>query len=104
MFGNSVNHPDKLAKLLLPYMVKFLYKGPELIAKLLPVCGLDVNFQLSKCQQILGEIIKQPSHEVLATVAGGNRVNQSFVKRIEIVAISPKPFERECVSTCLRVF
>ena len=81
MFGNSVNHPDKLAKLLLPYMVKFLYKGPELIAKLLPVCGLDVNFQLSKCQQILGEIIKQLSHEVVAIIAGGNRVNQSFVKK-----------------------
>ena len=42
-FGNSVNHPENLAKTMLAYMVKFLYSGPELIAKILPVCGFDVN-------------------------------------------------------------
>ena len=40
LFGKSVNHPENM----LVYMVKFLYSGSELIAKILPVGGLDVNF------------------------------------------------------------
>ena len=38
---------------MLAYMVKFLYSGPELIAKTIPVCGLDINFQLSQRQPII---------------------------------------------------
>ena len=81
IFGKSVNHPDKLAKTMLAYMVKCLYGGPELIAKILPVCGLNVAFQLSQCQPIVDTIRKQPNGEVLAIIADGNRVNQSFFKK-----------------------
>ena len=81
LFGKSVNHPEKLARTMLAYVVKFLHSGPELIAKILPVCGLDVNFQLSQCQPIIDTITKQPSAEVLAIIAVGNRVNQSFLRK-----------------------
>ena len=37
LFGKSVNHPDKLAKTMLAYMVKWLYGGPELLPNILPV-------------------------------------------------------------------
>ena len=39
----TVNRPDKLAKTMLAHMVKCLDGGPELLAKILPVCGLDVE-------------------------------------------------------------
>ena len=78
LFGKSLNHPEKLAKTMIACMVKFFYGGPELIAKILPVCGLDVNFQLSQCQPIIDTIKKQLSGEMLEIVADGNRVNQSF--------------------------
>ena len=57
-FGKSVNHPDKQAKTMLAYMVKFLYIGPELIAKILPVSVLYINLQLSQCQPIFDTIRK----------------------------------------------
>lgn len=53
MFRMSVDHPERLAVTMLAYMVKFLYSGPELIAKTIPVCGLDINFQLSQRQPII---------------------------------------------------
>ena len=85
LFGKSLNHPEKLAKTMLAYMVKFFYDGLELIAKILPVCGLDVNFQLSQCQPIIDTIKKQLSGEMLEIVADGNRVYQSFFKKMVIV-------------------
>ena len=42
LFGKSANHPDKLAKTMLAYMVKCLYGGPEFLTKMLPVCKLEV--------------------------------------------------------------
>ena len=53
LFGTSVNHPERMAITMLAWIVKFLYSAPELIAKTLPLCGLDVNFQLSQCQPII---------------------------------------------------
>ena len=165
LLGKSVNHPDKLAKTMLAYMGKCLYGGPELLAKILPVCGLDVEFQLLQCQPIIDTIKKQPTGEMLVIIADGNRVNQSLFKKkntvegkpwlrtdntilfdyvhvfkyirnnwitekcgepkyeingdvqiasdlnilyslekLNDVAISPKPIEKQRVSTCLRVF
>ena len=88
-FGKSVNHPDKQAKTMLAYMVKFLYIGPELIAKILPVSVLYINLQLSQCQPIFDTIRKQQSGEALATMADDNRVSQSFLKKMEIVEEKP---------------
>ena len=79
LFGKSVDHPDKLAKIMLAYTVKCLYGGPELLAKILPVCGLDVGFQLLQSHAIIDTIKKQPTGEILAIIADGNRVNQSFL-------------------------
>ena len=82
LFGKSVNHPDKLTKTMLAYMVKCLDGGPELLANILPVCGLDVEFQRLQCQPIVDTIKKQPTGELLAIIADGNRVNQSFFKKM----------------------
>ena len=70
---------------MLAYMVKCLYGGPAVLAKILPVCGLDVEFQLLQCQHIIDTIKKQPTGEILAIIADGNRVNQSFFKKMNTV-------------------
>ena len=75
---------------MLACMVRFLYSEPELIVKILPVCGLDVNFQLLQYQPIIDTIKKHPSGEVLAILEDDNRVNQSFFKKMEIVQDKPK--------------
>ena len=62
-----------------------VYGGPDLLAKILPVCGLDVEFQLLQCQPIIDTIKKQPTGEILAIIADGNRVNQSFFKKMNTV-------------------
>lgn len=85
LFGKSVHRPENLAETMLACMVKFLYSRPELIAKILPVYRLDVNFQLSQYRPILYTTMKQLSGEVVAIIADGNRVNQSFLKKMEIV-------------------
>lgn len=41
-------YANKLAKTKLAYMFKFLYRGRELITKIISACGLVVNFQLSQ--------------------------------------------------------
>ena len=66
-----------------------LYGGPELLAKILPVCGLDVEFQLLQCQPIIDTIKMQPTGEILAIIADGNRVNQSFFKKMNTVEGKP---------------
>ena len=68
------------------------YGGPELLAKILPVCGLDVEFQLLQCQPIIDTIKKQPTGEILAIITDGNRVNQSFFKKMN--AVEGKPWLR----------
>ena len=81
LFGKSVNHPDKLAKTMLAYMVKCLYGGPELLAKILPVCGM-LNFNsYNACLLLIDTIKRQPTGEILAIIADGNRVNQIFLRR-----------------------
>ena len=65
------------------YMVKFLYRGPELIAEILPVCGLDINLQLPQCQPIIDTIRKQPLGDVLVIIVNGNSINQSFFYKNE---------------------
>ena len=52
-------------------------------------CGLDVEFQLLQCQPIIDTIKKQPTGEILAIIADGNRVNQSFFKKMNTVKGKP---------------
>ena len=57
LFGKFVNHPDKLAKTMLAYMVKYLYGGPELLANILPVCGKENTILLVECVHVFASEI-----------------------------------------------
>ena len=89
LFGQSVNHPNMMAKTVLAYMIKCLYGGPEFLTKILPVCKLNADFQFAQCQPIINNIRSQPEGEVLSIIADGNRVNQNFFKKFPTVEGKP---------------
>lgn len=62
-------------------MVKCLFGGPAFLAKVIPVCELDSEFQYSQCAPIYENIKSQTGGEVSAIIADGNRVNQKFFAR-----------------------
>ena len=69
IFGRSQNKPEMLAKTLLAVMLKCLFGGPTFLIRLIPVCGLDAEFQ----------------HEVALDIL--NSVNSSGGKVIAIICV-----------------
>ena len=44
LFGYAVNHPEKLATMILSFMIKCLFGGPEFIYRAQPVANLSADF------------------------------------------------------------
>ena len=85
LFGKAVNKPDKLANTVLSFMVVCLQGGPKFLCKMLPVKELDSDFLFEQASLILSTL-KTSGGNVIATICDGNRVNQSFKKKIDVDA------------------
>ena len=88
LFGNAVNKPNALARTVLVMMVKCLFGGPEIVAKVLPVRDLDAAFQYEQAT-ILTDAIREHGGAVVAIVADDNRVNQKFFQNFQTVPDKP---------------
>ena len=84
LFGKAKNKPNKLATATLDIMVKCLKGGPTFMLKMIPVTGLDADFQFEQVNAVL-DIIKEVGGTTKSLVVDGNRVNQAFYKMFETV-------------------
>ena len=85
LFGKAVNHPSKLANTVLSFMVVTLFGGPKFLCKMLPVCNLRANFVFEQTN-LLMDAIEFGGGKVVATICGGNRVNQAVFKMFDTVS------------------
>ena len=53
VFGRAQNNPNKLARTVLGIMIKCLFGGPEFLAKMIPVCDLNAEFQYEQVSTIM---------------------------------------------------
>ena len=61
-------------------MVKSLFGGLSFLAKMIPVCKLDADFQHKKFKLIAESINSEEGGEVITAIPDGNRVNQKIFK------------------------
>ena len=83
LFGKSLDNPERSARTVLCYMIKCLYRGPEFIAKILPVSQITADFILNQVQPIVNEINKQEDGKVIRIIADGNRTNQKHFNNLK---------------------
>ena len=76
VFGN----PNKLARTVLGIMIKCLFGCPEFLAKMIPVCDLNADFQYEQMSTIM-KYLTESGANVVAIISDGNRVNKNFLKR-----------------------
>ena len=83
-FGKVVNNQEKLATIVLSFMVKSLYGRPEFLARVLPVSNLTSDFPLEQCNIIVDGVESSTSNgKVTAIITDGNKVNQSFFSKFK---------------------
>ena len=88
LFGKAKNKPDELATATLDIMVKCLKGGPTFMLKMIPVTGLDAEFQFEQVNTVI-DIIKEVGGTTKSLIVDGNRINQAFYKMFETVPGKP---------------
>ena len=81
VLGQAINNPSKLANRVLSYMVLCMFGGPKFLCKILPVKEMGADLLFDKTNP-LPKNLKDAGAKVIFIIYDGNRVNQSFFKRI----------------------
>ena len=77
-----------MANTVLSFMIVYLFGGPKLLYKMLPVKELDAAFLYQQTELIL-ELTKWAGVTVKAIICDGNCVNQAFFKKLNTNTSSP---------------
>ena len=77
-----------LAKTLLAVMIKCLFGGPTFLIRLIPVCGLDAEFQHDVAVDVLNSV-DSAGGKVVAIICDDNRVNQRMFQKFETLPNKP---------------
>ena len=69
-------------------MLKFLFRGPTFIVKMLPVCKLDSKYQFTVVSSVI-DAISAADGRLVAILCDNNKVNQRFYQLFNVVPDKP---------------
>ena len=88
IFGRSADNPSALAKTMLGIMIFCLNGGPKFLSRLVPVSRLRADFLFDQIK-LTTQSVDAAGATVKAIVCDGNRVNQAFFQKFDIVHGKP---------------